>query len=81
MRSPGMLGGMLGGGGKGKLAQALAERMGDAGDPARRAWARRARQASAAGLPGAGASGAGAGPRRRAVPRAGRARRRRKVAG
>ena len=33
MRSPGMLGGMLGGGAKGKLAQALAERMGDEGDP------------------------------------------------
>jgi hypothetical protein len=33
MRSPGMLGGMLGGGAKGKLAQALAERMGDGGDP------------------------------------------------
>jgi signal recognition particle subunit SRP54 len=29
MRSPGMLGGMLGGGGRGKLAQALAERVGD----------------------------------------------------
>ena len=54
MRSPGMLGGMLGGGGQGKLAQALAERMGDrwrcpgarrpgaaglGGDP----WARRPR--------------------------------------
>jgi len=34
MRSPGMLGGMLGGGGRGKLAQALAERMGDGTDPA-----------------------------------------------
>jgi signal recognition particle subunit SRP54 len=33
MRSPGVLGGMLGGGAKGKLAQALAERMGDGGDP------------------------------------------------
>jgi signal recognition particle subunit SRP54 len=31
MRSPGMLGGMLGGGGRGKMAQALAERMGDPG--------------------------------------------------
>jgi len=29
MRSPGMLGGMLGGGGRGQLAQALAQRMGD----------------------------------------------------
>jgi len=34
MRTPGMLGGMLGGGGRGKLAQALAERMGDGTDPA-----------------------------------------------
>ena len=34
MRSPGMLGGMLGGGGRGKLAQALAERMGEGADPA-----------------------------------------------
>ena len=33
MRSPGMLGGMLGGGGRGKLAQALSERMGEAADP------------------------------------------------
>jgi signal recognition particle subunit SRP54 len=31
MRSPGMLGGMLGGGGRGQLAQALAQRMGEAG--------------------------------------------------
>jgi signal recognition particle subunit SRP54 len=34
MRSPGMLGGMLGGGGRGQLAQALAQRMGDATSPA-----------------------------------------------
>jgi len=31
MRSPGLLGGMLGGGGRAKMAQALAERMGDGG--------------------------------------------------
>jgi signal recognition particle subunit SRP54 len=34
MRSPGMLGGMLGGGGRGQLAEALAQRMGDAAGPA-----------------------------------------------
>ncbi len=46
MRSPGMLGGMLGGGGRAKMAQALAERMGnaDGGDP---------------GLAGLGAGGLG----------------------
>jgi signal recognition particle subunit SRP54 len=34
MRSPGMLGGMFGGGGRGQLAEALAQRMGDAGPEA-----------------------------------------------
>ena len=49
MRSPGMLGGMLGGGAKAKMAQALAERMGDPADP------------GLAGLDSLGAGGLGAG--------------------
>jgi signal recognition particle subunit SRP54 len=50
MRSPGMLGGMLGGGGRGKLAQAVAERMGDGAEGA----------PPGVDGPGAGALGTGA---------------------
>jgi len=53
MRSPGMLGGMMGGGAKGKLAQALAERMGDGSDP---------------GVPGLDSLSTGAWGSERAVP-------------
>ena len=55
MRSPGMLGGMLGGGAKGKMAQALAERMGDAAEP--RPW----RVWTSLGAGGLGAGGLGGG--------------------
>jgi signal recognition particle subunit SRP54 len=62
MRSPGMLGGMLGGGAKGKLAQALAERMGDGSDsgaPGLDSLSRGVRGAMA--VPGLGAGGAAKG--------------------
>src|ERR1019366_7116611 len=57
MRSPGMLGGMLGGGAKGKMAQALAERMGDPGDPAMAGLD----SLNAGGLGGGGLGGGGLG--------------------
>ena len=62
MRSPGMLGGMLGGGAKGKLAQALADRMGDAGDPGLDSLSARS---LGAGRPGAGFGPPGGGTKGR----------------
>ena len=50
MRSPGMLGGMLGGGGRAKMAEALAQRMGGMGEGA------------GLGAPGLESLGAGLGP-------------------
>jgi len=65
MRSPGMLGGMLGGGAKGKLAQALADRMGDAGDAGDPGLDSLSARSLGAGRPGAGFGPPGGGAKGR----------------
>jgi signal recognition particle subunit SRP54 len=64
MRSPGMLGGMLGGGGRGKMAQALAERMGDPGGDGGSGLDSLGGGASAGIFGGGGAGGGALGPGR-----------------
>ncbi len=65
MRSPGMLGGMLGGGAKGKLAQALADRVGDDGGPGAPGLDSLGARSLGAGQPGAGLGSLGGGAKGR----------------
>jgi signal recognition particle subunit SRP54 len=65
MRSPGMLGGMLGGGAKGKLAQALADRMGDDGDLGAPGMDSLGARSLGAGRPGTGLGSPGVGAKGR----------------
>ena len=95
MRSPGALAGMLGGGGRAKMAQALAERMGnaDGGDPGLAGLGAGGPGGGGLGGGGLGGGGLGAGglagarerpmegPARRAGRGAARDRRRRRVGG
>jgi signal recognition particle subunit SRP54 len=64
MRSPGMMAGMLGGGGRGKMAQALAERMGDPGGDGGSGLDSLGGGASAGIFGGGGAGGGALGPGR-----------------